>query len=110
MAKENYAAYATGKDAAYIKPKLIPNAELMARDDSGGPDWDPHTAQFGDGGFVVGEDEKGHLSAKNGAQHEIEGTELSDKNRTAGYDKLSAADKHRGRGGETARAKKEAME
>lgn len=108
MAKENYASYATGKDAAYIKPKLIPNAELMARDDSGGPEWDPHTAQFGDGGYVTGGDEKGHLSAKNSAQHDIEGTELSDKNRTAGYDRIG--DKHRGRGGETARSRKEAME
>lgn len=97
-------------DAAGIKPKLIPNAELMARDDSGGPEWDPHTAEFGDGGFVVGEDEKGHLSAKGGKEHAIEGTELSDKNRTAGYDKIPRADKHRGANTDSKRSHKEAME
>lgn len=83
-------------DAAGIKPKLIPNYELMARDDSGGPDWNPRTAEFGDGGYVVGQEEKGHLSAKDGGQHERERTELSDKERTREYDKESggyAADK-----------------
>lgn len=109
MAKETYAAYATGKDAAYIKPKLIPNYELMARDDSGGPDWDPHTAQFGDGGFVTGGNEKGHISASGGGQHDKEGTELSDKPRTAGYDRISGM-KHKGLAGETSRSIREAGE
>lgn len=96
-------------DAAGIKPKFIPNAFLQPRDDSGGPEWDPHTAQFGDGGFVVGGDEKGHL-ATSGKGHDVEGTQLSDRNRTAGYDRLPYADKHRGDASATARAKKEAME
>lgn len=95
-------------DAAGIKPKLIPNYELMARDDSGGPDWDPHTAEFGDGGFVVGQDEKGHISAGDSGQHAREGTQLSDKPRTAGYDRISGMS-HKG-GKDTARANKEAME
>ena len=33
MAKEKYAAYATGKDAAYIKPKLIPDDESSSEDE-----------------------------------------------------------------------------
>lgn len=97
------------KDAAEIKPKLIPNFELMARDDSGGPDWDPHTGQFGDGGYVTGGSEKGHISASGGGQHDREGTELADTTRTAGYDR-KGGDKHRGTSGETARSKKEATE
>lgn len=97
-------------DAAGIKPKLIPNYELMARDDSGGPEYDPHTAQFGDGGYVTGGDEKGHISAKGGTQHDAEGTELSDKPRTRGADNVSGAVPHFGRKNETSRAKKEAME
>lgn len=96
-------------DAAGIKPKLIPNFELMARDDSGGPEWDPHTAEFGDGGYVVGGDEKGHLSATGGGQHEREGTELSDKARTRGFDKISGIP-HLGKGKETSRSSKEAEE
>lgn len=79
MAKENYAAYATGKDAAYIKPKLIPNDELLARDDSGGPDYQPYTAAFGDGGHVTGE--KPHLSAHGGGrEEEAEGDEIPSTN------------------------------
>lgn len=98
-------------DAAGIKPKLIPNYELMARDDSGGPDWDPHTAEFGDGGFVVGEDEKEHLTAKNGGKHEREGTELADSMRTREYDKESGF-RHptKGKNESTPRADKEAEE
>lgn len=69
-----------GKDASSIKPKLIPDYELMARDDSGGPDFDPRTAVFGDGGQVLGA--KAHLSASGGSDDAKEGTELSDKPRT----------------------------
>lgn len=46
------------------KAKLIPNYELLGRDDSGGPEWDPYTAEFGDGGFVTGN--KSHLSLSGG--------------------------------------------
>lgn len=60
-------------DAAGIKPKLIPDYELLARDDSGGPEWQPYTAQFGDGGFVTGN--KAHLSAKGGEDDELKGDE-----------------------------------
>ena len=54
--------YLSGNDAAYIKPRLIPDYELLARDDSGGPEWDPYAMQFGDGGYVTGD--KAHLSAR----------------------------------------------
>lgn len=64
--------WAAGSDAAYIKPKLIPDYELIPRDDSGGIDWDPYTAEFGDGGYVRGGD-KAHLSAKGGSEAPKEG-------------------------------------
>lgn len=63
MAK-NREGYASGSDAAYIKPKFVPDMELLPRDDSGGPEWDPYSEEFGDGGFVTGD--KAHLSAKGG--------------------------------------------
>lgn len=105
MARER-PGYVMGDDAAYIKPKFVPNTNLMARDDSGGPDWDPYTQQFGDGGEIRGD--KPHLSASGGTADEIEGTEISDKKRTAGYDKESGLP-HYGNN-TSARAKKEAME
>src|SRR5258708_28037378 len=61
--------YARGNDAAYIKPKLVPDFELLPRDDSGGPEWDGYTAEWGDGGYSVGENEKGHLHTDAGRQH-----------------------------------------
>lgn len=42
------------RDAAEIKPKFVPEDELMARDNSGGPGFEPYTAKFGDGGRVTG--------------------------------------------------------
>jgi hypothetical protein len=65
--------YQTGKDAAYIKPKFIPNDELRARDNSGGLDFEPYTAEFGDGGRVTGD--KAHLSARGGGDTEEPMTE-----------------------------------
>src|SRR5271165_2662025 len=73
MAKDNNLAspntggppFSSGSDAAYIKPKFIPNNELLPRDDSGGQDYTPYTAQFGDGGYVTGGD-KSYLSAHGG--------------------------------------------
>lgn len=56
--------YLSGEDAAYIKPKLVPDYELLPRDDSGGPEWDAYTQEFGDGGYVIGDKE--HLSAHGG--------------------------------------------
>ena len=44
----------TGDDAAYIQPKFVPKDELLPRDNSGGPDFKPKTAEFGDGGKVTG--------------------------------------------------------
>lgn len=87
MAKANYAAYATGRDAAYIKPKLIPDYELMARDDSGGPDYDPYTAEFGDGGYVQGE--KAHLSAHGGKDDDEKLDEISAEPRVKGYERTA---------------------
>lgn len=51
-------------DAATIKPKLVPLDNLMPRDNSGGPGFDPYTAEWDDGGRVTGP--KSHLSAGKG--------------------------------------------
>lgn len=69
----------TGSDAAYIRPKLVPDYELLPRDDSGGPEYDPYTAAFGDGGFVQGA--KAHLSASGGSDDAMLSDEESDKPR-----------------------------
>ncbi len=53
-----------GRDAAYIKPKLIPDDELRGRDNSGGIDFHPYTQEWDDGGIVTGM--KPHLSAEDG--------------------------------------------
>ena len=63
----------TGSDASYIEPRLIPDYELLGRDDSGGPDFQPYTAQFGDGGHVTGQ--KRHLSARGGSDDDLDGDE-----------------------------------
>jgi len=55
-------------DAATIKPKFVPDDELLPRDNSGGIGFDPYTAEFGDGGKVTGP--KGHLSASGGGDTE----------------------------------------
>ena len=81
----------TGSDAAYIKPKLIPDYELLPRDDSGGPDYDPYTQEFGDGGFVQGENEKHHLAATPGGEHAEEEDELSDEPRERGYQRVAGS-------------------
>jgi len=59
------------KDAAEMKPRLIPDYVLLPRDDSGGPEFQPYTAQFGDGGFVHGE--KAHLSVTGGERPPLDG-------------------------------------
>jgi len=93
-------------DAAGIKPKFVPNTNLMARDDSGGPEYDPYTQEFGDGDSRIGA--KPHLSVNGGTADKIEGTEVSDALRTQAYDKISGV-KHLGQI-VTSRSKKEAME
>lgn len=55
------------KDAAEITPKMIPDEALLPRDNSGGIDWDPHTGQWDDGGFVMG-GAKSYLSASGGKE------------------------------------------
>lgn len=50
----------TGVDAADTRPFLIPDYELLPRDDSGGPEWMPYTQEWGDGGYVTGP--KAHLT------------------------------------------------
>lgn len=52
------------RDAAEMKPRLIPDDKLLPRDDSGGPGFDPYTAEFDDGGRVTGA--KSHLSVGGG--------------------------------------------
>lgn len=88
MPKEGYM---TGDDAAYIKPKFVPNFQLMARDDSGGPEFDNYTAAFGDGEFKVGA--KSHLSTSGGTEDAMEGDYRSDKPRTSAYEAISKAPK-----------------
>lgn len=89
MAKESYGAYATGKDAASIKPKLIPDFELLPRDDSGGPEYQPYTAEFGDGGFVHGE--KAHLSAHGGKDDMDDGDEQESTEKARNKEKSVAS-------------------
>ena len=62
-----------GGDAATMRPRFIPDYELLGRDDSGGPQWQPYTQQFGDGGYVTGQ--KAHLSVRGGADDEMSGDE-----------------------------------
>ena len=52
------------RDAAEMTPRLMPYKALMARDNSGGPGFDPYTAEFDDGGRVTGP--KAHLSVGGG--------------------------------------------
>jgi hypothetical protein len=72
--------YQTGYDASYIKPRLIPDYELLPRDDSGGPEWMPYTAEWGDGGYVTGE--KAHLSARGGRDDDLVKDEVSSEPRS----------------------------
>lgn len=83
MAINKKAGYLSGADAAYIKPKLIPDAELLGRDDSGGIDYQPYSAQWGDGEFKQGE--KPHLSTGSGKEDRIEGDEISQDQRDEVY-------------------------
>lgn len=53
-----------GRDAADISPKFVPTDSLMGRDNSGGIDYTPRTAEWDDGGKVVGP--KAYLSANGG--------------------------------------------
>jgi hypothetical protein len=71
-----------GSDAAYIAPKFVPNEQLLGRDDSGGQDFQPYTAQFGDGGVVTG-GAKSYFSASGGgnAGEPLDGDEISQKGR-----------------------------
>ena len=73
----------SGSDAAYIKPRLIPDYALLPRDDSGGPEYQPYSQQFGDGGYVTGD--KAHLSAKGGVDDPINGDQIDDMNRGANH-------------------------
>ena len=55
------------RDAAEISPKLIPDENLMGRDNSGGLDFTPHTAEWDEGGYVFG-GAKSYLSAGGGSK------------------------------------------
>lgn len=78
----NQNGYESGRDAAYIKPKLIPDDALLPRDDSGGFEFNPYTAEFGDGGRVTGD--KAHLSARGGSEEPEEEDEESREGRSRG--------------------------
>jgi len=62
-----------GRDAAEMRPRMIPDYELLPRDDSGGPEWQPYTQMWGDGGYVTGE--KAHLSVRGGRDDDESGDE-----------------------------------
>jgi hypothetical protein len=71
------------KDAADIKPKFVPTEALLPRDDSGGWNYQPRTAVWGDGGKPIGA--KGYLSASGGDSGDSGmGSEVSrrERNRT----------------------------
>ena len=95
--RRNQEGFEMGRDAAYIKPKLIPDMELLPRDDSGGIDWDPYNMQFGDGGYVVGE--KTHLSTKANKIEKDEageaGDEISQRQREEAGIKMTKGEKFR---------------
>ena len=78
MAKMN--DWNAGEDAAYIKPKFVPDNALRARDNSGGLGFEPYTEQFGDGGYVTGM--KPHLSTDSTG-----GTKTGGSGDDAGYEK-----------------------
>lgn len=56
--------YNSGSDAAYIKPKFVPDDALHGPDMSGGPEMKPRHAEFGDGGEIT--NPKGYLSTGKG--------------------------------------------
>lgn len=84
MARER-PGYVMGDDAAYIKPRLIPDYQLMARDDSGGMEWDAYTQEFGDGGFVTGQ--KKHLSVSGAEDDDLVQDEIDAGARWKSWDK-----------------------
>lgn len=77
---ERPAGVVTGRSAAYVEPFLIPDYELLPRDDSGGPEWDPYTAEWGDGGYTTG-GAKAHLSPRGGREQPKLNDEESNKAR-----------------------------
>lgn len=73
-----------GRDAAEIKPKFVPTDALLPRDNSGGIDYTPHTAEWDDGGDVKGS--KSYLSAGGGGGS-AGGDERPKEKRIGGRDK-----------------------
>lgn len=67
-----------GNDAATIRPKLVPDNDLLPRDDSGGLGYNPYTAQFGDGGYSPGLNEKKHLMPRGGGEAPMAGDQEDD--------------------------------
>jgi hypothetical protein len=61
------------RDAAEIRPKFVPDEQLLPRDNSGGIDWTPRTQKWGDGGEVLGA--KSYLSASGGSEKNTDGDE-----------------------------------
>jgi hypothetical protein len=96
-----------GNDAAWMKPKLIPDYELEPRDDSGGPEFDSYTAEFGDGGYVTGD--KAHLSVSGGRDDDMREDEISEEPRARSADRAEG-EKERGFGKSPGRSKRLARE
>ena len=69
------------RDAAEMKPRLIPDAELLPRDDSGGLGYQPRTAVWGDGGKPLGA--KAHLSVGGGSDDKVDGSEIARSERNS---------------------------
>lgn len=74
MARNLNKSPTSGNDAAYMTPKLIPDEELRARDNSGGIDFRPYTAEWDDGGRITG-GPKPHLSTSSDGEGEEDGDE-----------------------------------
>lgn len=110
MAKGDSGFQPSGKDAASTKPTFIPDDELLGRDDSGGPDFDPYNQQFGDGGFVTGG--KAHLNpgGRGGKDDATQGDEISQEPREREYQAQVKGDKKSNAGDVPAKSKRLAKE
>ena len=58
------------RDAAEMKPRLLPDDVLLPRDNSGGLGFDAYTQMWDDGGRVTGA--KAHLSVSGGSDDSME--------------------------------------
>lgn len=93
----NRPSWEAGESAAWSKPMTMDYEELTPRDDSGGPDYEPYLAMFGDGGVVEGDDPKNHLGPE-GSGERLQDSDPSDYPDQEAKRKRSAARRVNGRG------------